>query len=80
MFRGPFLHAAYMSDWFTGSPWAVGDQGLIAGSNLIIGTVSIRQKRVRSASCVIPSQFMGSDKLNDCVADYHPSVEVCAAA
>ena len=79
MFRGPFIHAAYMSDWFTGSPWTVGDQGLVAGSNLIIGTISIRQKRVRSASCVIPSQFMGSDKLNDCVADYHPSVEVSAA-
>ena len=74
--RGPFLHAVYMSDWYSGSPWSVGDQALVAGTNLIVGTVSIRQKRVKSASCVIPSQFMGSDKLNDCIADYDPSVEV----
>ncbi len=49
---------------------------MVAGANLIVGTVSIRQKRVKSASCSIPSQFMGSDKLNDCIADYDPSVEV----
>ena len=74
--RGPFLHAVYMSDWFSGSPWSVGDQGLVAGANLVVSTVSIRQKRVRSASCVIPTQFMGSATLNDCIADYDPSVEV----
>ena len=24
--KGPFLHAAYMTDWYRGDPWTVGDQ------------------------------------------------------
>eukprot|EP00286_Rhodomonas_abbreviata_P021773 CAMPEP_0181302270 /NCGR_PEP_ID=MMETSP1101-20121128/7887_1 /TAXON_ID=46948 /ORGANISM="Rhodomonas abbreviata, Strain Caron Lab Isolate" /LENGTH=138 /DNA_ID=CAMNT_0023407669 /DNA_START=329 /DNA_END=741 /DNA_ORIENTATION=+ len=32
--RGPFIHAVYMSDWFAGQPWTVGDQGLMMGHNL----------------------------------------------
>lgn len=42
--RGPFLHAIYMSDWYSGSPWAVGDQGMVAGNNLIVGTVRLTLK------------------------------------
>jgi hypothetical protein len=42
--RGPFLHAIYMSDWYAGSPWSVGDQGLVAGNNLIVGTVRRERK------------------------------------
>ena len=70
--KGPMVHAAYMSDWYKGDPWSVGDQGLIAGHNIIVGTVNMRQKRVRRATCVVPQQFQGANSLDDCIADYHP--------
>jgi hypothetical protein len=58
--KGPMLHAAYMTDWYRGDPWTVGDQGVIAGANIIVGTINIRQKRVTRASCVIPKLFLGA--------------------
>eukprot|EP00283_Hemiselmis_rufescens_P022097 CAMPEP_0173446956 /NCGR_PEP_ID=MMETSP1357-20121228/37681_1 /TAXON_ID=77926 /ORGANISM="Hemiselmis rufescens, Strain PCC563" /LENGTH=193 /DNA_ID=CAMNT_0014413305 /DNA_START=66 /DNA_END=644 /DNA_ORIENTATION=+ len=73
--RGPFLHAVYMQDWYSGSPWTVGDQGMMAGNNLIVGTVNIRQKRVVRASCQMPVQFLSATAIADCVSDYGPSVE-----
>ena len=73
--KGPLLHAAYMNDWYRGDPWTVGDQGVITGHNIIVGTINIRQKRVRRATCVIPQQFKGAQLLEDCIADYHPGVE-----
>ena len=73
--KGPFLHTAYMTDWYRGDPWTVGDQGVIAGNNVIVGTINVRQKRVRRATCVIPQIFKGAQELTDCIADYHPGVE-----
>ena len=73
--KGPMLHAVYMTDWYRGDPWTVGDQGVIAGHNVIVGTVNLRQKRVRRASCVIPQKFAGAQQLDDCIADFHPTVE-----
>eukprot|EP00960_Hanusia_phi_P002042 59229-Hanusia_phi.AAC.1 len=57
--KGPFMHAVYMQDWFKGNPWEVGDQNLVAGHNLIAGTVSMRQKRVQRATCTVPQEFLG---------------------
>lgn len=73
--RGPFLHAIYMTNWYAGDPWSVGDQQLLMGHNLIVGTVSVRQKRVKSASCSIPVAFIEEARLADCIADFSPSVE-----
>ena len=61
--KGPMLHAAYMTDWYRGDPWTVGDQGLIAGHNIIVGSINLRQKRVRRATCVIPPKFKGAQDL-----------------
>lgn len=57
--RGPFLHAIYMSDWYAGSPWAVGDQGMVAGNNLIVGTVSVGRApcTLSPASCAMPKEL-----------------------
>jgi len=52
--RGPFLHAIYMSDWYAGSPWSVGDQGLVAGNNLIVGTVRRERERERARERTLP--------------------------
>jgi len=72
--KGPLLHAAYMTDWYRGDPWAVGDQGVLCGHNIIVGTINIRQKRVRRATCVIPRQFQGAQELSDCIADFRHSM------
>ena len=30
--KGPMLHAAYMTDWYRGDPWTVGDQDVVSVS------------------------------------------------
>lgn len=61
---------------YSGDPWEVGDQSMIAGNNLIVGTVNIRQKRVKRASCSIPQQFLAATEVQDCIADFSSGVEV----
>ena len=48
---------------------------MIAGNNIIVGTINIRQKRVRRATCVIPQQLQGAASIQDCIADYDAAVE-----
>lgn len=73
--RGPFLSTVYAQDWYSGSSWDDEDQGSIAGSNIVVGTVNLRQKRVRSGTCIIPEEFMGANDLDDCVSDFSPATE-----
>ncbi|GAA37006.2 polycystin 2 [Clonorchis sinensis] len=72
--KGPILNALYDNDWYNGQPmWVDSEHLSVSSENLLIGMPRLRQLRMASNSCVVPSDFR--QEIKECYGPYEIRLE-----